>query len=409
MRFVDQLALLREGARMGARQVARRFGGRGPARFAGTPSEICRRVVAACWTGTYFRAGTANYDQFWIRDFAISLQGLLDLGYRQQARECLTWALEHYEKAGHIATTIFPGKQAVDIYTYSSDSLPFVLYALEKLDAEDLRKRFRTLLTREISLYYIKVFDSKAGRPRGDRMFSSVKDTMEFTGTCYTHTMVTWLGELLSRAQELPNPYRRFKLREKLIEQFWTGEFFKNDAFTDPPLCSGDANFWPFWCGIVDNPKEKLKQSVEAVQKAGLDKPFPLKYHPERFPDLELAAQRAVIPNYQGDAIWTFFTPLWIELIGDVDPEAASGYIARYNDLLAEYGTWVEVFSPDGSGPLKGRFGYGSDSGMLWAANWPRVAEKFGPGEVPVREEASPVEESPSETSRAEAPTNSGA
>lgn len=378
MRLFDQWTLVREGARIAGRQVTRVARSAKPQRFAGSPAEICKQVVAACWNGTYFRAGIDHLDQFWIRDFAISLEGLIDLGYADQCRQNLEWALERYAAAGRVTTTIFLDKEPVDIFTYSSDSLPFLLYSLERLGLTGLRKRYRDLLTRETSLYYVKIFDSTAGHARANEMFSATKDTMNFTGTCYTNTMVAWLSKLLSRCEELPNPFRKFDLDKVVNQQFWNGEFFRNDLHTKPDLCSGDANFWPYWCGVVENSGEKFPRSVAAVSEAGLDDPFPLKYHPERMPDHELTLQRWFIPNYQGDSIWTFFTPQWIELVGTIDEEKAHAYTRSYCKWLDEYGTWVEVFAPGGEHPLRGRLSYGSDWGMLWAANFPRVIEKFG-------------------------------
>lgn len=202
-------------------------------------------------------------------------------------------------------------------------------------------------------------------------MFSSTKDTMHFTGTCAATCMLGWCHDLLERAEGLENPLVGLGTRAALDEWFWTGSFFRNDV-DSLDLCSADANFWPWWCGLIDD-DARLKSAIEAMVDRGLDHPFPLKYHALRMPERELELQRVFLPNYQGDAIWTFFTCQWIELVHRVDPERAKGYIRSYDRMLEQHGTWIEVFDPSGDTPLKGRFGHGSDWAMIWAASFPRV------------------------------------
>lgn len=370
----DQWVLLKEGLRLAGRELSMKLRHRGPKRYQGSSTEIARRVVEGCWNGEYFCAGIDHLDQFWIRDLAICCEGLLDLGHRQRVLKSLSWALGHYQRHGHITTTIFLHREPVDIFSYASDSLPFLLHSLELAAAEDLRAQYRGLIEAEAERYACELIDPETGRLRRDRMFSGTKDTMEFKGTCYASAMAAWCSELLTRA-ELKNPLAGYDLKAAM-EDYWTGSFFRNDLEEGPPLCSADANFWPYWCGVVEPREPRLRASIAAVQAEGLDKPFPLKYHARRMPERELGLQRLFLPNYQGDAIWTFFSMLWIELVAEFDLEQARQYVRATEAWLEKEGTWIEVFQPDGQKPLVGRLGHGSDWGMLWAAQWPRLLKK---------------------------------
>jgi hypothetical protein len=74
------------------------------------------------------------------------------------------------------------------------------------------------------------------------------------------------------------------------------------------------------------------------------------------------------LPNYQGDAIWALTGPLFIRQLLRFDHATATRHVRRYLAEVERYGTYVEVFEPDGSAPLRGRFGHGAAYGMLWAA-----------------------------------------
>ncbi|GIW72873.1 MAG: hypothetical protein KatS3mg102_2415 [Planctomycetota bacterium] len=384
MRWRDAVVLGMDGARIAAGALRRGLRPPRPVRERAAGAEaICRAVAERAWNGRYFRAGQSHLTQFWLRDLALSLEGLIALGHAARCRRALRWALGQWERAGRITTTIVAERFAVDIFEYACDSLPLLLYALERLDMERERRHWRGLLAAEAARYHQQLIDPRTGTVRVDRTYSSTKDTMRFTGTCTAHCMAAWCQALLARAPELPNPLAPYPLRETLRERFWTGSFFRNHLGSE--LISSDANFWPFWCGLLPpgERKDLLARSIAAVRAAGLDHPFPLKYHPRPLPEYELPLQRLVLPNYQGDAIWTFFSVQWIELLAELDPAAARAHLERYARWIERWGTWIEVFTPDGRRPLPGRLGYGADWGMVWAASFPPVHARLTAAEAP--------------------------
>lgn len=370
--------LLADGVRMAAGVLGRGLRSHRPERIEGPAEAICREVVRGCWNGRYLAAGRGHLTQMWIRDLAISLEGLLHLGERERVEATLRFALERWERAGRITTTIALGRFPVDVFTYSSDSLPFLLYTLERADLADLRAAYAPLLSAEARRYRREVIDEGTGQVRRDRVLSATKDTMHFRATCTAQCMAAWCARLLARATDIDDALTGLDL-EVGVEGFWTGSFYRNDLEDgEAPLVSADAGFWPLWCDLAPDRATRLRSAMDAVRRERLDQPMPLKYHARRMPEREVLVQRAFIPNYQGDAIWTFFAAQWIELLSEVDPEAARDHARRYRAWVEAEGTWWEVLEPDGRRPLRGRFGHGSDWGMLWAASLPRVLERLG-------------------------------
>ncbi|RME70951.1 MAG: hypothetical protein D6776_10975 [Planctomycetota bacterium] len=370
MRLRDRCVIALEGLRVGALLLGRGLRHAHPQRLRGESTAVCRAIARGCWNGHYLMAGRGHLNRFWIRDLAISLRGLIELGLAPLARRSIRWALPLWERAGGVTTTIVFHRFPVDIFTYACDSYPFLLYSLLELGMQREVTRYRAFLQAEAQRYHDALIDPATGAVYTDREFSQTKDTMRFRGTCTAHAMAAWCSRLLDRIPQLDNPLAPYPLRRTLLERFWTGRYFRNDLHTDPPLCSADAGYWPFWCGLVDDPA-MLESNLEEQRALGLDVPFPLKYHARRLPELEVGVQRWFLPNYQGDSIWTFFSVGWIELLARVDRAAARAHLRTYETLLQRYGTWWEVFEPDGSGPLRGRLGHGADWGMLWAAQLP--------------------------------------
>lgn len=365
----DSLNLAREGLRLGLKGL--RKGRSSWPKPEGDLTERCRAIARGNWNGTWFGAGLDHLDQFWLRDFALCLPGLLDLGFEKEAEACWRWALSIYQRKNRITTTIFPGERPIDIFSYGADTFPLALHIFEVLRLDP--KPWGELLRAEASRYREELFDA-AGDVCAERMYSITKDTTHFPGSTAIYAMACWARRLVARCPEIDEFRGLADIEARLVEIFWNGEAFRNDRHNEANFISADANHWPFWCKLLPESEHQkmLTKSVAAIRGAGLTKPFPLKYHSQRYPSREHPIQRLFVPNYQGDSIWTFFTPDWIAQAASVDPAGALEDVQKTEEWLERFGTWIEVFEPDGSGPLKGRFGHGSDWGMLWAANWPR-------------------------------------
>jgi hypothetical protein len=341
-------------------------------RHEGSAVEICQQVVEACWTGQFFCAAQSQPNLFSLRDLAFSLQGLLDLGHRERLEANLEWALEHYARAQRIMPLIIAPNHTREPYGYSSDTLPFLLYSLKELGFTDLPRSQRQVIEQEISLYRDLLIDPSTMDLRHQQMFDTFKSSLNFPGSCYSHCMVAWCAQLLE-GSGWPNPLSDMNLRATLNEWFWTGEYFRNDFHLNSPLCSADANFWPFWCDLVDDREARLSLCIEAIHNHGLDEPFPLKYHKKRHPSLELEPMHSALPNYQGNSIWTLLTAPWIELVHCKNRKRAGRYRDQYVEWIEREGSWIEVFDESGHGALEGLNRNSSRWGMIWAATFPKI------------------------------------
>ncbi|QQG41807.1 MAG: hypothetical protein HYV90_00640 [Candidatus Woesebacteria bacterium] len=349
----------------------------------GGGEQVCKQVVKDRWNGTFFEAGETIYNnQFWIRDFSLCLDGLINLGYKKQAKETLEWAIKNFAREDKIATTVTAEGEVVDLFHFSADSLPFLLSDLLKTKQRYLVEKHKKFINSQIEIYYKKVLDHQTNLIKNEP-FSTPKDVVMRTKTCVANSFMVFLSELLKNDfPELNNPFKNIDLVTPFINSFWNKEkkYFKNDLMdNEGDVVSADANIIPYYLGIVKN-KTMAKASIDAIKKEKLDKPFPLKYHSFSKPKwmkTQIGA-RIFSPNYQGDSIWTMMGPIYIDLESKFYTKDAGIHIAQYLNWIEKHQTYIELFEADGHLPLEGRFGHSAETGMLWASMIPPLAKKLG-------------------------------
>jgi len=163
---------------------------------------------------------------------------------------------------------------------------------------------------------------------------------------------------------KLYNPFKGYDFKKIIKDKFWTGNYFLDDI-SGLDYVSGDANVFPYWTGLFDS-KKMIKLSLDAIQKDGLDKPFPLKYTKEKVGKY-LLLNSILVPNYEGNAIWTNLGQCFIDVVKKIDKEKSGEYLGQYIKNVEKYKNYLEVFNPDGT-PYRALFYY-SDEAMLWSAN----------------------------------------
>lgn len=369
MMITDAFPLLGEGLRVAAGAASRGFRPPPERRFEGDAAAICSQVTKACWNGRYFQAGGDHFNQFWIRDFALALPGLIDLGLLEEARATLEFAMNAWARTGRITTTVLSTGQAVDVFRLGADSLPFLLYAASLTDQQELLEQHGDLIGKALAGYGEAFFDSQSGQYRLGVYFPTAKDMITLPGNCAGFAFVAWT-DAQARRLGMASPFPETDFEQLLHDTFWEKDHYSNDPGSR--ILSADANLWPFWCGVVRDPVREQK-AIRAVQNAGLDRPFPLKYHATRHARHEHWVSRIIVPNYQGDTIWTMLTLQWIERVALYDLAKARHYLEQTALWIEKYGNWIELFEPDGSKPFRGPFGHGAAQGLIWAANFPRL------------------------------------
>jgi hypothetical protein len=339
----------------------------GQHRYPGDARAIIRAILDDCWTGDHYTASAGHFRQLWTRDLGFSAAPLVRLGHRDRVEASLAWALDGWARHGRVTTTIFPGRRPRDVYTLGVDSLPLLLHTCRAAGADRLVERHARWLGREVERYAAEVVDPGTGLVRGDRRFSTHRDTVRTTSNCYANAMVALLDEALRQTGWFPSPFRA-GVRERFVGAFWPG-----DRFVETPhgsTVTGDATVVPFWLGVVA-PELGLRDALAAAETAGLTDPLPLRYAVRRDRGAEDPVQRLFVPDYQGTAIWTSLGAMYVSLLDSVDPERAAPLIDRYVELVERDGTFWEVY--DGRDPrlrpYRGRLGiFRADEAMLWSS-----------------------------------------
>ncbi len=346
------------GARLFIRSIrVRTIGFKG---YEGKGVQIVRKIISDCWLSgnkRFFAASAGHFRQFWTRDFGISCESLIKLGYREQVIKTLTFALEKFSKSG-VATTIFPNGKPRDFPTYAIDSLAFLLRSLRIAKAKGLVERYKSFLEREARKVAGFVSESGILKPFH---FSSLKDHSIRKSSCYDNTMLALINEELKNLK-LQNPLPKENYPKLLIENFWNGEYFYDDL-QKSNYVPGDANTIPFWLGIVRK-KRMLSSSLRAVQKHGLDKPLPLRYT-SRKPSHRWIWHRYLAPGYETKCSWSHLGLIYLQLLKKAMEEEYEKVRETFFSILERDKNLFEFFL--GTRPYKSLL-YVSDEAMLWSS-----------------------------------------
>lgn len=336
----------------------------GTYRYPGSAEEICEKIISDCWSKkkNYFKASNGHFSEFYVRDFAFCCEDLMSLGYEEKVRLTLEYALKIFSRAGKITTAISPGGRAFDFPRYASDSLPLLVRSIKLSGCHDLIKSYGGLFVNEIKKYYEQVFDPRTGMVRADRHFSSIRDWAKRSSSCYDNCMLAMLREDLKELK-FYNPFLEHDIKRRIKEELWNGRFFYDDMRKRDNV-AGDANVFPFWTGVFSS-REMALSCIGQIQKAKLDRPFPLKYNSsargERFLMLD-----SIVSNYEGTTIWPHLGLCFIDVVGRYSKRDAKKYIGQYIKIIEGNRNMLEVFDEAGK-PFESMLYY-SDEGMIWAS-----------------------------------------
>jgi len=354
-----KIAHLTEGLRIFRRSI--RVKNKGIKQYQGNAQEICKQIIEDCWNGKYFQVSAGHFSCFYIRDFGWSIGSLIKLGYKDKVLKTLEYILSIYSKQ-KLTTTITPKGKCIDLFTYSPDSLAFLIRSLKLAKANNLIEKYKHFLEKEIRKFEKEVINHKTGLVK-KRKFSSIKDQSIRRSSTYNNIMAAMLAKDL-KDLNIPTKLDYEKIKSKIKQELWNGSYFYDDL-TKKSYIAGDANIFPFWTEVFTE-SDMLKSSIISIKKAELDRPFPLKYTKKDIAKYNFA--RMFVPNYEGSSIWMHMGPLYIQLLKKIDKQKAKEYTDIYTKLIEKYKNYPEVFNPNGT-LFKSLF-YFSDEGMLWAANY---------------------------------------
>lgn len=335
----------------------------GVKKYKGTARQICKKIVDDCWNGKYFQVSSGHFCEFYVRDFGWSVDSLLKLGYRQKVLKTLDFVMSVYSEQG-LTTTITPKGKCVDVFSYSPDSLAYLVRSLRVAKAHKLVEKYKKFLIKEMRKFE-SVISRKTGMVRTDRKFSSMKDQALRKSSTYNNLMVVMLGMELDKLG-FGHGIDVDQIKWKIKEYLWNGEYFYDDMRKQEAV-TGDSNIFPFFLGVFDD-KKMLKSCIKSIRRVGLDQPFPLKYSHNNHKEHDMNLASWFTQSYEKDSIWMHMGPLYVSLVKKVDKKLAKKYKDIYTQLIEKHQNYLEIFNAQGE-PFKTAFYY-SDEGMLWAANY---------------------------------------
>ncbi len=342
----------------------------GTKKYEGNAKEICENIVKDCWNGKYFQVSKGHFCEFYIRDFGLCIDSLLKLGYEKEVKKTLEYALQHYSNQ-KLTTTITPSGKCIDIFKYSPDSLAFLIRSLRVSKSNNLIKKYKEFLIKEIDKCFNLCFNKNESLIRSDKYFGSMKDESCRKSSTYDNIIIAMLSEELNKLK-FYNPFKNYDIKNKIKNRLWSGEFFFDDI-NRKKIITGDSNIFPFWTGVF-NDKKMMMKSINSIKKVKLDSPFPLKYSTSRFKEHKMYFVELFVLDYERDSLWMHMGPLYVSLVKNIDKDLFKKYVKSYTNIIEKNKNFLEVFDSRGN-PFKSIFYY-SDESMLWAANYLSLLKK---------------------------------
>ena len=357
------ITIFKEAMRIFARRLS--VEKEGVKKYEGNDEKICKQIIKECFNGEYFQVSTGHFNEFYIRDFALCIEALYNLGYKEEVRKTLKFCLGIYSKNKKITTTITPNKKPIDIFFYSPDSLPLLLYSIRISKNYDLLEVYRQFINSEIMKYFNIVLDIQHGYVKSKVQFSSIRDHVPRQSSCYNNCFLAMLKDEIESANRrkelLSNPFKGYNFKEKIKKYFWVG-YFKEDLYSYE--ITGDSQIFPFWCNLFDD-KTMIEKTIQTIRTEKLDLPFPLKYSQEE--EEKHFLLKFFAKNYEGSTVWTHLGLCYMDVVSKTDKELFRYYISQYKQLIEKHKNFLEVF--DNESPYKTPFYY-SDGGMLWCSKY---------------------------------------
>ncbi len=368
--------LVMEGMRIFLRSLRIKL--RGYKKYEGNAAHVCEKIVGECWNRKkgYYQVSNGNYPEFYCRDFGICTDALIELGHRERVVKTLEYAMKIFSSHGKITQIITPKGKPIEFPSYAADSLPFLLRSINRAGAKHLLEKYREFLNYEIARYYETVFDEKTGMVKRDPKISGMKDYALRVSPCYHNCMLAMLSAEIEKAR-LANPFAKYDFKGMIKEKFWKGDHFIDDL-SDVETVTGDANVFPFWCGIFTE-KGMLAKSVAVMRKNMLDTPIPLRYYHKKIKEQDMLWLEVFVSEWERDTAWLHVGMCYLEIVKGLNEWMFSEYLEKYVGFVEKHGNFLEVLEPSGK-PVKSAF-FCADDGMLWSAMLLRYLKNNEQGE----------------------------
>lgn len=332
-------------------------------RFDGDATHICEQIVDKLWEGDFYRTSLGHFDFFWMRDFGTVCQSLVSIGHDERVHQTLAWALRHYRRAGAVTLCIDKAGNTFNAPAKKSiDALPWLLHSLT-VSRYPLTIAERAFLNRQLEKYCKTFLDSITGDIKKMR-YAELRDAVNYDRSAYSVALLARMAQCVGELGLQTFPFNLKHYQEDLIENYWTGEYFRADRATT--AYSSECALMPFFLGVINDSK-MVNRTFDYIQTAGLNKLYPLEYcnQPDVF-KYRPGMGKWVMPNYTGTTIWTWHGTFYLHLLKRYNNLAYKQQYANFEALIERHGTYPELVNADGSW-YKAPF-YKADPGMVWAA-----------------------------------------
>lgn len=307
----------------------------------------------------------------------------------------LIYALESYEQANRLSTTIIPiGPRSVTLTNYfdpPSDTMYSILYAIRTLQSTDeitsvntfmrndslsytletttsaneLLREYNDMLRRHFQTYVTSITDPTTGLVRTDISLSGTKDSVKRHGSFYDN-VILWKTHQLAQHLGIveKNDFFLDTLKASILSTFWLPEegYFLEELTPTAKENSHYSSDWviAYQTGFI-SPKhpdelQYFTRSIEYIQKQGLDRPFGLMYEPEsQRPTLHWLLSLAA-KKYGTQAIWSNFGMEYAKILTSLYQSTCqlsylseSRYqIDKYTENIVTFRGYPEVYDTTG-------------------------------------------------------------
>lgn len=299
------------------------------------------------------------------------------------------YAVDAFAQEKTLTTTIVPlgARRAVLTQVHPgsvpSDTLYGILFALQSLQDEERYPHHPTYKLQTIAaaqkftanrrddlsllldIYINQVRDPSTGLVRRNIDLASARDGVVRESSFYDNVVLWKTLSLANDLQIRHMPATELEaLRQKILTQFWDEQagHFKDDL-SERPASQNYSSDWllalPTGFLSIKNQSDQryLHRSIAFIRKHGIAEPLPIKYTASNQHVAAPWAVKTFVPNYGGDAIWSYWGAQYITLLGQLGTvtsdssyqDEARRHIATYRQKMEEYQGYPETFAPDGT------------------------------------------------------------
>lgn len=315
-----------------------------------------------------------------------------DWRHRQETYlQTVAYALGVFKKDPHLKTTLVStgaySAVGVNFYSYPSDSLHGILYALAALlgkvqagaelyntplrqvDTESathaLLKEYQELLATLYTDYKTYVLDTETELVKTSVHLSGAKDITKRRSAFYDN-VIFWRTSQLAMMLGVIEDDQAFlsTLKKTIIKTFWLKKegYFIEDLSEESLKEKFYSSDWliVLSTGFLDitNKRERsyYERSLEYIQAQGIARPFAIKYQNDTRAHRQFLPVRLAVASYGGDAIWSFWGMEYIktalllyrETGAQHHREEAEYHIAKYKEAILTNRGFPEVYDPEG-------------------------------------------------------------